>query len=194
MIDGIDIKLNLEKEYDVCGQKIHMPDKLPLHAVNTMADVIADIALTEDERLGTLTEDVLLIEAWIARLFIDMATDFKLDQFEGDNYDLYDALNDYDEYRDMRWAVYGAYVDLRSEKIRVYEKAHTLENTLRNITIALDGDESVRDIGMIRKMLTDLITRAKDEAAEEVKANAPVTIENVAKLGDLSKYKPKKTK
>jgi len=203
MVEGYGIKLNMDREYDVLGQKVHFADFIPLNAQFYAADIMEGILFKKDPNSGTVKCDYLMVDPIIYYIMFDLLSDADLTEYkESENRfsKLYDDVcqewgNGYD-WDNMPNEIYGTlrsiFNEAKKEAIRVTEAEFSAGSVLRNITKYIGGDGTNRDIGLIRKMVTEFMMEMRKKAYAEEQERVQKEMGNMPdNVVDLSKYKPK---
>lgn len=203
MVEGYGIKLNMDKEYNVLGQKIHFANFIPLNAQFYAAEIMEGILFKKDMNSGTVKCDYLMVDPIIYYIMFDLLSDADLTEYkESENRfsKLYDDVtrewgNVFD-WNDMPNDIYSTlhciHREIKNEVIRVTESEFSARNILRNITERFGGDGTNRDVGLIRKMVTEFMMEMRKKAYAEEQERVQKEMGNVPNnVVDLSKYKPK---
>lgn len=206
--NGIKAEYNLKQEFDIFGEKIHFVEKMPRVVLMQIVQMMINVLLKEDPVTGVIEENRLMMEPLIIWHMVDLLSDMDTKKItESENsplLDLYDEFNKYEIYElPFFYEIMGNYQSCREAEIRASQDRNAVGAQLRVLAKYGLGTDSSKDIGLIRRVFTDLLLKSRRsepqmpgtiasmvEEKEEKKNEDPVK-DNVV---DLSVYKVRKDK
>ena len=200
MRENLGLTLDMSKDYTKMGQTFHIAEKMSHKALMVIVNTAAMVLITKAAN-GVTQENVLMREPVLLYKMFDVLTDFDLTEYQNREEDsvvsFYDDMRDFKdtciEFYSMYSEVCDAYDEVANEIRRQAKEENKIGPLLRAFGSYMDGDGTQKDIGLIRKMLTDLfIKQNKPEQKEDKNNDNPES--NVIPMVDLSKYKVKKDK
>ena len=198
MRENLGLKLDMEHEYMIAGKQFHMVEKMTHKALLFIANTTAMVLINKDEVTGVSRENVLMCDPVIIYEMFDVLTDLDMKEYQEMEDDA--VLTFYEDARAfahtcesferMYESISDAYLTLSYELRRQVAEENSVGALLRGLGKYMNGDGTHKDIGLIRKMLTDLMIKAKKSEAEE-KTAEPEKPDNIV---DLSMYRVKDEK
>lgn len=198
MRENLGLSLDMEHEYMVAGRSFHMVEKLTHKALMLIANTAAVVLIGKDPVNGVTREDVLMRDPVLVFEMFDILTDLDLTEYKereedsvlGLYEDAYSFINACDVFQYMFERITDAYMDVAFEVRRQAKNENSVGALLRSFGRYMNGDGTQKDIGLIRKMLTDMLIKQK-KPDEQTEKNTENKTENIV---DLSMYKVKKDK
>lgn len=206
--NGIKAEYNLNQEFDVFGEKVHFVKKMPRVVLMQIVQMMINVLLKEDPVTGVIEENRLMMEPLIIWHMMDLLSDMDTKKIaESENsplLDLYDEFEAYEIYElPFFYEIMMSYQSCREAEIRASQDRNAVGAQLRVLAKYGLGTDSSKDIGLIRRVFTDLLLKSRRvetqmpgaiasmvEEKEEKKNEDPVK-DNVV---DLSVYKVRKDK
>ena len=193
MRDGLGLKLDMEHEYHIKDKTFHVAERMTYKAMILIANTMAMVLINKDEVTGVARENVLMREPLMVFEMFDVLTDFNMEEYrelEDDVVltfyeDVIDFVRESDKLYGFFYKIEDAYTDVSIELKRQIKDANSVGALLRSFGKYMDGDGTQKDIGLIRKMLTDFLIKAKKPEKDEKEAEAEKPENNVI---DLSMY------
>ena len=190
MLEEYNVKLNMDKAYEVIGQRVHFAKGIPLVIKMRAAEVMETILFEEDANTAV-----------IYYILFDMLSDADMTEYkavESGLEKLHDELcAEWNEYSNYAGTPYELIEELkallkqtRDEVIRRSGDRNSVANTVRHLAKNLGGDGTSRDVGLIRKMMTEFMMSVRKQTIEDTKAE--IADKSSSNVIDMSKYKPKK--
>lgn len=203
MLEEYNVKLNMDKAYEVIGQRVHFAKGIPLVIKMRAAEVMETILFEEDANTGNMKYYPAMADAVIYYILFDMLSDADMTEYkavESGLEKLHDELcaewNGYSNYAGTPYELIEELKALlkqtRDEVIRRSGDRNSVANTVRHLAKNLGGDGTSRDVGLIRKMMTEFMMSVRKQTIEDTKAE--ITDKSSSNVIDMSKYKPKKDK
>lgn len=199
MRDGLGLKLDMEHEYHIKDKTFHVAERMTYKAMILIANTMAMVLINKDEVTGVARENVLMREPLMVFEMFDVLTDFNMEEYrelEDDVVltfyeDVIDFVRESDKLYGFFYKIEDAYTDVSIELKRQIKDGNSVGALLRSFGKYMDGDGTQKDVGLIRKMLTDFLIRAKKPEKDEKEAEPEKPENNVI---DLSMYRVKEDK
>jgi len=199
MRDGLGLKLDMEHEYHIKDKTFHVAERMTYKAMILIANTMAMVLINKDEVTGVARENVLMREPLMVFEMFDVLTDFNMEEYrelEDDVVltfyeDVIDFVRESDKLYGFFYKIEDAYTDVAIELKRQIKDANSVGALLRSFGKYMDGDGTQKDVGLIRKMLTDFLIKAKKPEKDEKEAEPEKPENNVI---DLSMYRVKEDK
>lgn len=201
MLEEYNVKLNMDKAYEVIGQRVHFAKGIPLVIKMRAAEVMETILFEEDANTGNMKYYPAMADAVIYYILFDMLSDADMTEYkavESGLEKLHDELcAEWNEYSNYAGTPYELIEELkallkqtRDEVIRRSGDRNSVANTVRHLAKNLGGDGTSRDVGLIRKMMTEFMMSVRKQTIENTKTE--IADKSSSNVIDMSKYKPKK--
>ena len=199
MRDGLGLKLDMEHEYHIKDKTFHIAERMTYKAMILIANTMAMVLINKDKVTGVARENVLMREPLLVFEMFDVLTDFNMEEYrelEDDVVltfyeDVIDFVRESDKLYGFFYKIEDAYTDVSIELKRQIKDANSVGALLRSFGKYMDGDGTQKDVGLIRKMLTDFLIKAKKPEKDEKEAEPEKPENNVV---DLSMYRVKEDK